>query len=106
MYEQVSASELLDLLSYLQHHTMGIKDIKKNPNLRMIDNLIWFMTEMSVSFIATVLGWVGMSGKATKEKSHIKIHEDHWIVKMIKIDREHAPNAGMKKLGVIGVNHL
>jgi hypothetical protein len=106
MYEIVSAPEILDLFTYLEHHTVGIKDSQKNPNLRMLNNLIFFMAEMKVSLWATILGWVGMDKRTTKERSHISIHEDHWIVKMIEIDRENKPNAGMKKLGIIGVNHL
>lgn len=106
MYVTVSASELLSLFTFLQSHTTRIKDVGKNPTLIMLDNLMFFMSEMYISIWASLLAKVGLDKKRTDERTHIKIHEDHWIVKMIEIDKSHPSNANIKKLGIIGVQKL
>lgn len=90
MYVEVSGAEILQLFMFLQENTSGTKDTKKNPALYMIDNLIWFMAQMSVSAWASFLALLSFDKQKTKERSYIKIHEDHWIVKLIKMDRSHS----------------
>ena len=101
MYELVTAPELLQLFHFLQENTAHGRDTKKNPTLYMIDSLIWFMSEMSVSAIASFLAKCGSTDRQTKERSKIRIHRDHWIVKLIKIDRSGSLKAITQKIGLV-----
>ena len=87
MYEAVTAPELLQLFHFLEENTAHGRDAKNNPILYMIDSLIWFMSQMNVSTISSFLARFGWTARQTKERSIIRIHRDHWIVKLIKIDR-------------------
>jgi len=78
-YTPINGANLLALLEEMKGKTTlpGI-DVKHNPSLYMIDNLIWFMSQMEVPWHLKLMFWTDKP--QTNYKSWINIHEDHWIV--------------------------